>query len=462
MVISSFPLRLVGLALTTAAAIPDLGGGAQPTLLSEDADRIAASDNIVSDIVYRTTPTGEATDDAKAPNLHHYEGATWMSRGDANADVVVVFTHTTIEPSSVLSFYSLFYGWEPSFYAVAIDQPGDVIGPFQTAGAPCHSGGMAACTLSENPDVTDCSGAYLEGFLQYLHRAFTHIRQGNKKLVLAGISFGGILFEDYIRWRSNMGDDEAVAGLILISNPGSELWPDHFGYGSCACGEDLQVTDVDWVADYYRYNNICMTLQVTSMSQDASYIAGNQEIPNLNEQLIKEKELEQRYFDSADKNMTGWKEEIFSLSVIVNTPNETTADLFRSSNMSLPGLRWGSHADLVKARLPKLILYSRTEFNGTMYYAWELLQKPVQEACTIEKQNCTLSYVDVIGDNWRRGVMSGWNITEEAETVPPVLDPTKAPPESPSDIYLWGHWVQVVAPHMTREKVEAWMATAIY
>jgi len=453
---------LVGLALTTAAAVPGLGIGAQPTLLSEDADRIATSDNIVSDIVYRTTPTGEATDDDKAPNLHHYEGATWMSRGDANADVVVVFTHTTIEPSSVLSFYSLFYGWEPSFYAVAIDQPGDVIGPFQTAGVPCHSGGMEACTLSPNVDVTDCSGAYLEGFLQYLHRALTHIRQGNKKLVLAGISFGGILFEDYIRWRSQMGDDEAVAGLILISNPGSEIWPDHFGFGACGCGEDLQVTDVSWLADYYTYNNICIVLNGSKMVQDASYIAGNQEIPNLNEQLIKEKELETRYMDSVDKRITAWKEEIFSLSIIVNTPNETTAALFRSANMSLPGLRWGSHADSVKARLPKLILYSRTEFNGTTYYAWKLLQTAVQAECTIEKQNCTLSYVDVIGENWRRGVMTGWELLPVPETVPPVLDPTKSPPESPSEISLWGHWVHVVAPHMMREKVEAWMATAIY
>ena len=79
------------------------------------------------------------------------------------------------------------------------------------------------------------------------------------------------------------------------------------------------------------------------------------------------------------------------LSIIVNTPNETTAALFRSANMSLPGLRWGSHADSVKARLPKLILYSRTEFNGTTYYAWKLLQTAVQAECTIEKQNCTLS-----------------------------------------------------------------------
>jgi len=310
--------------------------------------------------------------------------------------------------------------------------------------------------------VTDCSGAYLEGFLQYLHRALTHIRQGNKKLVLAGISFGGILFEDYIRWRSQMGDDEAVAGLILISNPGSEIWPDHFGFGACGCGEDLQVTDVSWLADYYTYNNICIVLNGSKMVQDASYIAGNQEIPNLNEQLIKEKELETRYMDSVDKRITAWKEEIFSLSIIVNTPNETTAALFRSANMSLPGLRWGSHADSVKARLPKLILYSRTEFNGTTYYAWKLLQTAVQAECTIEKQNCTLSYVDVIGENWRRGVMTGWELLPVPETVPPVLDPTKSPPESPSEIYLWGHWVHVVAPHMMREKVEAWMATAIY
>jgi len=446
----SVPLCLASLALTTAAAIDVLGGGTQPTLIA-GAGRGAPG----SDVVYRTTPTGEATDDTKAPNLHHYEGVTWRSRGDAEADVVVVFTHTTIEPSSVLSFYSLFYGWEPPFYAVALDQPGDMIGPFQTEGVPCNSGGMATCTPTEQPDVTDCSSAYLEGYLQYLHRALTHIRQGHSKLVLAGLSFGGVLFEDYIRWRSNMGDDEAVNGLILISNPTSELWPDHFGASICNCGADTQLADASWFAEFFNYNMVCIAFQPSGyydrMIQEANFIDGNDEIPNVAEQSIKAKELQQRYFDSVNRNITGWKEEMFSLSLIANSPNETTMELFTTApNMTIPGLRWGAHAYEVKAKLPKLILYARTELNGTTYYAWEPLQKDVQAKCTLEALNCTLSYVDVVDDNWKRAVFFDWaNPLQPLESV-----------ESPDDVHIWGHWVHVVAPHMMREKVEEWMATA--
>ena len=59
-------------------------------------------------------------------------------------------------------------------------------------------------------------------------------------------------------------------------------------------------------------------------------------------------------------------------------------------------------------------------------------------------------YVDVIGDNWKRAVLYDY-------TDP--LDPVTVK-KSPSDVHIWGHWVHVLAPHMMREKVEEWMATA--
>lgn len=80
------------------------------------------------------------------------------------------------------------------------------------------------------------------------------------------------------------------------------------------------------------------------------------------------------------------------LSLIANSPNKTTMELFTTApDMTIPGLRWGAHAYDVKAKLPKLILYSRTELNGTTYYAWEPLQKDLQAKCTLEALNCTLS-----------------------------------------------------------------------
>ena len=318
--------QLVLLALGTtwsfAAAAAIRAVGTQPTVLT--ADGVSVSSVADLSFVYRTTPSGEATDDPKAPELHHFEGATWMSAGDPAADVVVVFTHTTIEPSAILSFYSLFYEWEPSFYAVAIDQPGSLTGPYQTAGVPCHSGGLPTCATAKAsgmaPGQADCSGAYLNGYLQFMHKALGNIRQDGQKLVLAGISFGGILMEDYIKWRSHMGDDHAVNGLILISNPTSEVWPNLMGLSANYDGGWLQETDVLWIPDYYTYNNICDTLISGGEIQGGTYLSYNDNIPNLVEELHKEKDLEWRYHDSVDRNITGWKEEIFSRSTWSQTP----------------------------------------------------------------------------------------------------------------------------------------------
>jgi len=456
--------QLAFLALGTtwsfAAAAAIRAVGTQPTVLT--ADGVSVSSVADLSFVYRTTPSGEATDDPKAPKLHHFEGATWMSAGDPAADVVVIFTPSTIEPSAILSFYSLFYEWEPSFHAVAIDQPGHLTGPYQTAGVACHSSGLPTCTYAElagmTPDQADCSGAYLNGYLQFMHKAFGNIRQDGQKLVLAGISFGGILFEDYIRWRSHMGDDDATNGLILISNPTSEVWPNLFGLSANYNGGWLQETDVSWIPAYYTYNWICQTLISGGEIQAGSYISYNDRIPNLVEELHKEKDLEWRYHDSVDRNITGWKEEIFSLSAIANVPNETSAAIYQKSGLAMPSLRWSDHAMEVKQKLPKLILYAKytNETDGTVFYAWAGLQEAVTADCTLAK-NCTLEYAEAT--DWRRAVLNGWTYGIE-QTVPPVLDPTFVPPTSPSEVLMWGHWVHVVSPVSMRAKVEEWIAMA--
>ena len=77
-------------AILETAAAPSQAVGAQPTVLA--ADGVPASSVADLSFVYRTTPSGEATDDLKAPKLHHFEGATWMSAGDPAADATVRFT----------------------------------------------------------------------------------------------------------------------------------------------------------------------------------------------------------------------------------------------------------------------------------------------------------------------------------------------------------------------------------
>eukprot|EP00966_Prymnesium_polylepis_P042246 981387-Prymnesium_polylepis.1 len=87
---------------------------------------------------------------------------------------------------------------------------------------------MRSCTSPVALDATDCTPSYME-LLQWLHGAIAHLRAGRKVVVLGGISFGGVLFENYIMWRARMGDPRAVSGLVLISNPTSEVWCSHLG-----------------------------------------------------------------------------------------------------------------------------------------------------------------------------------------------------------------------------------------
>ena len=86
------------------------------------------------------------------------------------------------------------------------------------------------------------------------------------------------------------------------------------------------------------------------------------------------------------------------LSAIANTPNETTAALFGVNPVNsatitrhLPGLRWSEHAMEQKTKMPKLIMYARTAFNGTTFYAWAHLQDDLRAKCTLAAINCTLA-----------------------------------------------------------------------
>eukprot|EP00966_Prymnesium_polylepis_P050054 1158811-Prymnesium_polylepis.1 len=146
-----------------------------------------------------------------------------MSRGDPSSDTIVIFTHTTYEHSGIPSYYKMFYGWTPPFYAVALDRPGDST----TSAIRCNAGGMEDCTPPQEPTEVDCTDQYLQ-LLAWMHGKIAHLSAGRARVVVSGISFGGVLMEDYIRWRARLGDF-SVDGLILTSNPTSDIWCDHMG-----------------------------------------------------------------------------------------------------------------------------------------------------------------------------------------------------------------------------------------
>ena len=137
-----------------------------------------------------------------------------MTRGNAVSDTVVIFTHTTYELSGIPGYYKMFYDWNPSFYAVQLERPGDVT----TKAIACNAGGMATCVPPEDSAQVDCTGQYLE-LLKWLHLRIGYFKHRHPKVVLAGISYGGVWFEDYIRWRARMGDENAVRAWPRRARP---------------------------------------------------------------------------------------------------------------------------------------------------------------------------------------------------------------------------------------------------
>ncbi|KAL1516032.1 hypothetical protein AB1Y20_002645 [Prymnesium parvum] len=441
-----FPLwaaLLVAAAPTAEAGHSELHGA---VLLP---DQSAAA--LPTSIAYRTTPTGEKTSDVKAPTLHHIDGLTYMASGDVKSDVVVILTHSSAEPSAVLTFYSMFYGWHPSFYAVALDQIGDLTANFSTPGVACTSGGMQICKMPNNTRTADCSNEYVEA-LKWVHKAVTTISRGFKKVVIGGLSYGGVLMEDYIRWVHTSNQSETIHGLVLISNPTSDVWCQHFhitpaGMASTPdCGAWVEKNDTEMLAPY---NYLC--------EEDPSGVMGGNFlnkhfVPNFDAEQEKMKQLISRYAASEDRRKFAWKEEAFTFSAMGNCPNATINSwrvdaMKKNPAYAIPHVHWSELANQAKARLPKLIVYSKTKVataHGVrVKYAWPGIQEHVRQECTAAR-NCTLSYVEV--QDWRETVMNGGIVAPPAKT--------------PEEVMLWGHWAFIDSPKDFRHVLEGWVASA--
>ena len=371
---------------------------------------------------------------------------TYLATGDPVSDTLIVFMHTTGEASGVFSYYRMMYGWNPAFYAVSLDWPGDygvppILCPEATVNCKPHT---------EKPNPADCSGAYLE-LLKWAHGKVTGLMRGRSRLVLAGISFGGVLWEDYVRWRMRMGDPP-IDGLILISNPTSDLWCSHqdgvstsgvhdvglpsanlfpVGLSTYVYGSVLGPINCDPVVEPRHGHNFGLGLNASAKMAEAEVaIAG------------------------AEARGTVWYEEAFDYQMVGNCYRDPEVLKIHSDvvGSSLPHIHWTDAENAMKLRLRKLIFYSRTTSapecatEPEKCTSWWGLQDSLRATCTLASSNCTIAYVDV--EPWRNGLAS-LNTYEE------TLNPAGVDNRSVSR--LWGHWVHTAAPEEFRARLQAWL-----
>jgi len=403
--------------------------------------------------------TFEAINDPKAPVAFRSEdGLQYMTRGNVDSDTIVIFLHTTGDWSGMAPYYNTFYGWEPDFYAVALDRPGD----FGVDAIPCTALKLqeTSCAIDMATDDIplkgpDCSYAYLQ-LLQWTHSAITTLIGASTpcnttadpvyvpfdcpkkyaKVVLAGHSYGGVQFEEYIRWRSRMGGEPKIDGLILISNPSADTWGSHI----------MSYTG-DWnppeIYPLWTYTMDGLSTMCGMESAAHNYNLGEEG----NAVVAK---LEINFFQSDYLREHIWMESSFTFNLFANSPNKTAQGPYAENGIGLPHVVWSEHEHAVTALLtPKLLVYSRTsntseaaESPDGYYYAWPDLQADIQAKCTAEA-NCALSYVDV--PDWKVDAM---NVLGSDTSY-----------ENASQVLLWGHLVMISNSVGFRAAVEPYVAS---
>jgi len=425
---------MLALFVGSVAAPAARQAAALQSAISSGASTESASTTTLADRLRAFGPEGKhmnpdftVSEDSSLPMLHVRDTMTYMSTGDVTSDTIVIFQHTTGEYSGVPGFFNAFNGWEPPFYAVQLDRPGDLT----TAPVPCHSEGLNTvepCAPLEVPNLADCTPAHIET-LRWFNDAIMFLAADYKNVILAGHSFGGSYFEETLRWRRRMGLEATQSQtfkLILISNPGADIW-------------GAFPTEIGGLTNR-TYNTVVNGLCGFGAS------VHNYSLP---EAAQEESDLfEVEWQSSNNINMSAWTEEAVVYQLVMNYEPRRATDWDARSVLEgtapMPAVVWTEY-ERNATDVPTMIVYSRTNVNVTndpyvsddgYYYSWLYLQAPVRHSCTISPA-CTLSYVDI--DNWAADMMAFGTS------------------EYPSAVSLWGHWLYVNEPIRFRDTVEQWV-----
>ena len=293
--------------------------------------------------------------------------------------------------------------------------------------------------------------------MKWFHSKITALMVGRPRLVLAGISAGGVMWEDYIQWRTRMGHPP-IDGLILWSNPTMDLWCQHMGGDPT----NLMLTLGDWTPDIHGpwetvRGPYGTTLAGQACDEKPPPTAGYTGSHNFSlgpAGQAKYAEMEASTSGHEARGFT-WIEEHVDFQKLGNCPNETLIDMYVDIvGGSVPHIHWTDAERAAKRKLRKLIMFASTtsaperpgtpDCPGEACFSWPGMQAHVQATCTHAKSNCKLEYVPL--EPWTLGItMPG------LDTSPPHASPNL------SSTFLWGHWLQAANPVGFRERVQAWV-----
>ena len=131
---------------------------------------------------------------------------TALVTGDPDSDLVVIFMHTTFDGGWIF-MHALLNGWTPSFYAVALDLPGDISKKPVDYDSSCEG-----LTLNCSKGWSDVVASF--------HADVQRFAPPGKRLAFVGHSLGGVLMEEYIMRELQPAPER----IVLINNPTPYVW----------------------------------------------------------------------------------------------------------------------------------------------------------------------------------------------------------------------------------------------
>lgn len=131
---------------------------------------------------------------------------TALVTGDPDSDLVVIFMHTTFDGGWIF-MHALLNGWNPSFYAVALDLPGDISKKPVDYDSSCEG-----LTLNCSKGFNDVVASF--------HADVQRFAPPGKRLAFVGHSLGGVLMQEYIMRELQPAPER----IVLINNPTAYVW----------------------------------------------------------------------------------------------------------------------------------------------------------------------------------------------------------------------------------------------
>jgi len=325
--------------------------------------------------------------------------------GNPDSSTVVVFLHTSFDAGNI-AFWHLFKDWEPPFYAVAMDTPGDLtVGP--SSSTPCTNTTQSSPCAGTMMDIPYYCDAGLEAHAAWYDRKFAALAPvgSGKRLICAGHSLGAISCQEYMR----RGTLPELSGLILLSQATDALWGQLYEY-TLSNGY------------YTGYGDFVTAIRMLSTLENSSYSNSGMwgyMHPVLNQELW--------WWDQYSPNFAtelNWLE------------TTTCGDLARKY----------SRSELYVPPMPHLLIYGVDE-TGTRF-SWDFQNGPTQSLFNKEiysgycerTSQCTLKWATLP------------DFTSQCEMVSAYADNKTAC----LDDVLWGHWPHVDNPLGVRQIIEDW------